>query len=270
MTKGQDDFVQAKQFLLSAADYYLKAGFSRITQWTNATRVLFDAYMYMNRAEIEIDPETKSKTYLLAERCLNRSALLYEKAGYSGKKEEILKMIKNVKNQREFAVSLGELITAPSHASSTVMMPAPSLTIEEPIGVSKFQSSLIEAKLTVSQQEIMLGEELQCSLHIANLGKAIAFLIQVDEVIPRDCELTKKPEKYAVVNTHLDFKGRKLSALETETMNLRIKPKKKGSYVFKPRVHYMDEYGERRFYDHKQITVNVKQLGILGWLRGPS
>jgi tetratricopeptide (TPR) repeat protein len=269
MTKDRDDFVQAKQFLLSAADYYLKAGLSRIAQWTNATQVLFDAYMYMNSAEIEIDPEKKTKTYLLAERCLNRSALLYENAGYTGKKEEILKLIANVKNQREFTLSLGELIAAPSHASSTMMMPAPSLTIEEPIGVSKFQDTLIEAKLSVSQKEMMLGEELQCNLHLANLGKAIAFLARIDELIPSDCELTVKPERYTVVDTNLDFKGRKLSALETETISLRFKPKKKGVYVFKPRVQYMNEYGESRFHDLEQITVNVKQLGILGWLRGP-
>ncbi len=270
MMKDKDDFIQTKQFLLSAADYYLKIGFHRIAQWTNATQVLFDAYMYMNNAEIEIDPENKAKIYLLAERCLNRAAILYENAGYIGKKEEILKLIANVKNQREFALSLGELIASPSHASSTMMIPAPSLTIEEPVGISKFQDTLVEAKLSISQKEIMLGEELQCNLHLANLGKAIAFLIRIDELIPSDCELTAKPEKYAIVNTNLDFKGRKLSALETETMSLRFKPKKKGIYVFKPRVQYMNEYGESRFHDFEQITVNVKQLGILGWLRGPS
>jgi hypothetical protein len=115
----------------------------------------------------------------------------------------------------------------------------------------------------------MLGEELQCDLHLANLGKEIAFLARIDELIPRDCELTVKPERYTVVDTNLDFKGRKLSALETETMSLRFKPKKKGVYVFKPRVQYMNEYGESRFRDLEEITVNVKQLGILGWLRGP-
>jgi hypothetical protein len=31
----------------------------------------------------------------------------------------------------------------------------------------------------------------------------------------------------------------------------------------------MNEYGESRFHDLEEITVNVKQLGILGWLRGP-
>jgi tetratricopeptide (TPR) repeat protein len=269
MTQDQDDYNRVKQFLLSAADYYLKAGFTRVAQWTNATQVLFDAYMYMNSAEIETDPEQKTKTYLLAERCLNRSARLYDNAGYTGKKKEIVTIIQHVKNQHAFALSLGELLSTPNHALSTQMMPAPSLTIEEPIGVSKFQNTLIEAKLTVSQHEIMLGEELQCNLHLANLGKATAFLGQIEGLVPNDCDLTVKPEGYAVVNSQLDFKGKKLPALETETIRLRCKPQKKGNYVFKPRVRYMNEYGDKSLHELEQITVNVKQLGILGWLRGP-
>ncbi len=269
MTKAKDDFIQAKQYLLSAADYYLKTGFTRIAQWTNATQVLFDAYMYLNNAEIEIDPDNKTKTYLMAESCLNRAALLYENAGYIGKKDELLTLIATVKDQRAFTRSLGELIAAPSHATSTLMMPAPSLTIEEPIGVTKFQKILLEAKLSLPQKEIMLGDELQCNLHLANLGKTVAFLIQIDELLPHNVDVTAKPERYTITDATLNFQGRKLAALETETMSYRFKPKKKGSYTFTPRIQYMNEYGEHRVHDLEPITVNVKQLGILGWLRGP-
>ena len=269
MTRANDDFVQAKQLLLSAAEYYLKAGFTRIAQWTNATQVLFDAYMYMNRAESEMDPDTKTTTYLLAERCLTRSAQIYERAGYTGKKEEIMTVLENVENQREFALSLGALLATPNHALSTLMVPAPSPTIEEPIGVSKFQKTLVEAKLFVSRQEIMLGEELRCDLHLANLGKAIAYLVRVDELIPQDCELTGIPERYVILDKTLELKGKKLSALETETVSLRVKPQQKGTCIFKPRVQYTDEYGENRSHELEPIHVNVKPFGILGWLRGP-
>jgi hypothetical protein len=69
-TGDKNDFSQAKQFLENASSYYSRAGFENASLWTNATEILFDAYNYMLTAELESDPEKKTITFLLAEKCL--------------------------------------------------------------------------------------------------------------------------------------------------------------------------------------------------------
>jgi len=268
-TRNKEDFSQAKQFLLSAASYYSRAGFENASAWTSATEILFDAYNYMSSAELETDPEKRTKTYLLAEKCLERSAGLYETAGYVGKKEEVLRTLKKVKEKSEFAVSLGELLAAPSYASSTAMISTLGLTVEEPVGLSKFEGAFVEANLIAQQKEVLVGQNLPLEIHVANLGKDAAFLTRVEEIVSEGFDLVEKPAKYTVDDGFLNLKGRKLDALGTEEMKLVLKAKKKGSFLIKPKLQYMNESGEYKSCELEQATVTVKELGIRGWLRGP-
>lgn len=248
----------------------MKAGFENASLWTSATEILFDAYNYMVSAELEVDPEKKMKTYLIAEKCLEQSARLYETAGYIGKRDGVLKTLKNVKEKREFALSLGELLTAPSDASSTRIISAPRLTVEEPVGLLKFERAFVQANLTARKSEVVVGESFDLEIQLANLGKETAFLIRAEDVIPEGFELIEKPEKCMVNNGFLSLRGRKLGALETVEMKLAFKPKKKGKFVFKPKIQYMNEAGEHKSCELEQATVTVRELGIRGWLRGPS
>jgi hypothetical protein len=268
--REKDEFLKAKQFLESAANYYLKAGFDNASKWTSATQILFDAYNYIVGAETEPDPESKMKTFLLAEKCLERSAGLYEAAGYVGKRDEVVKTLRKVQEKREFALSLRELVSAPSDASSTRMILAPSLTVEEPVGLLKFERAFVQANLIASRREIVVGEDFDLEIQVANLGKNVAFLTKVEETIPKDFELIEKPDKCIVENGFLNLKGRKLAPLETGELKLMLKPKKKGKFIFRPKIQYMDESGEYKSCELEQVTVNVKELGIRGWLRGPS
>lgn len=267
-TREKDDFSRAKQYLGSAAHYYLKAGFDKASVWTGAAEVLFDAYNYMISAEMEVDPEKKMKSYLLAEKCLEKSAKLYESAEYVGKRDEVLKILEKVKEKREFALSLGELLTAPSDASSTRLISAPGLTVEEPVGLSRFEHESIQANLIARQLELVVGEDWELEIHLANLGKSPAFLTRLEQVIPEGFDLTEKPEKCMVGDGVLNLKGRKLAPLEAVEMKLTLKPRKKGKFVFTPKIHFMDEKGENKSFALEQVVVNVKELGIRGWLKG--
>jgi len=268
-TRDKESFSKAKQFLGSAANYYQKADLENASLWTSATEILFDAYNYMSSAEIEVDPKKRMETYLLAEKCLERSAGFYEAAGYIGKRDEVLKTLKKVKEKREFALSLGEILAAPVEASSTRMISVPSLTVEEPVGFSRFEGAFIEANLIVSQREIVFGESFRLEVHFANLGKDTAFLIKVEDIIPEGFDLIEKPQKGVVEDGFLNLKGRGLAALETEEMKLTLKPRKKGDFVLKPKMQYMNAAGEYKFCELQQVTISVKELGIRRWLKGP-
>jgi tetratricopeptide (TPR) repeat protein len=267
--KEKDDFSKAKQYLETASNYYLKAGFDSASLWTNAAGIFFDAYNYVVSAEIDVDPEKKMKAYLLAEKCLERSAGIYETAGYVGKRDEVLKTLSKVKEKREFALSLGDFLTVPSAASSTSMMSAPRLTIEEPVGLLKFERAFVQANLIAHQREVVVGEDFDLEIQLANLGRNTAFLIKLEEAIPEGFDLVEKPEKCLVEDSSLSLKGKKLAPLETGEMKLKLKPRKKGKHVFRPKIHYMDEAGERKSCELEQVTVAVKELGIRGWLKGP-
>lgn len=269
-TREKNDFSMAKQYLGSAATYYLKAGFDNASVWTSATELLFDAYNYMIGAEVEGDPEKKMRSYLLAEKCFERSAGLYENAGFVGKKDEVQKTLEKVKEKREFALSLKELVSAPTAASSTSMISAPSLTVEEPVGLLKFERALIQANLIVRRIEVVVGETLGVEVQLANLGKNTAFLTRIEGIFPEGFEAVETPERCVVEDGSLSLKGRRLGPMGTEEMKLQLKPKRKGKFVFKPRIEFMDETGERRACELEQATISVKELGIRGWLRGPS
>jgi tetratricopeptide (TPR) repeat protein len=268
-TREKDDFSRAKQFLESAANYYSKAGFDSASSWTSATEILFDAYSYMTSAELEADPEKKMKSFVLAEKCLERSAGLYETAGYVGKRDEVLRNLANVKEKRQFALSLGEFLVAPSDAIATRMMPTPGMTVEEPVGLQKFESAFVQANLTADQREVHAGENIHLDVNLANLGKNAAFLVRVEGLIPGGFDVVERPERCIIEKDCISFKGRKLVPLETTEMKLTLKPKKKGKFVFMPKVQYMDETGEYKSFELEQLTVTVKELGIRDWLRGP-
>lgn len=263
-----DDFSRAKQFLGSAANYYLKAGLDNASVWANATEMLFDAYNYMIGAEVEVDPEKKMKIFLFAEKCLERSARLYETAGYVGKRDEVQRILDKVKEKREFALSLGELLTAPSDASSTRFISAPGMTVEEPVGFLKFERAFVQANVVAHQREIMIGQSFELEIHLVNLGKTAAFLLRAEGVVPEGFDLTQKPEKCVLNDRILSFKGKKLAPLETMEMNLTLKAKKKGKFTLAPNIQFMDEAGEYKPCALEPVTVDVKELGIRGWLKG--
>jgi len=267
-TREKGDFAKAKQYLESAASYYLKAGFENASVWTSATEILFDAYNFMINAEIEDDPERKMKACLLAERCLEKSAKLYETAGYVGKRDEVLRILGKVKEKREFALSLGELMTAPSEALSTSMIPAPASSVEEPVGLLKFEGAFVQANLIVRQTEVVVGGSLGLEIQLVNLGKKTAFLMKVQEVIPEGFDLIEKPEKCMVNDGFIDLKARKVAPLGTEEMRITLRPRKKGKFAFTPKIQFMDEAGEYKSFVLEQVMVTVKELGIRGWLRG--
>jgi hypothetical protein len=267
-TGDKNDFSQAKQFLASAANYYAKAGFENASLWTGATEVLFDAYSYMLSAEVETDPEKRMKTFLLAEKCLERSGGLYEAAGYVGKRDLVFKTLEKVKEKRKFVLSLGELLAVPVDASSTSFISAPGMTVEQPVGLQRFRGALMQANLIVPKREVVAGERLALEIHVANLGRAPAFLMEVKGIVPEGFDLIEKPEKCAFSAGSFSMRGRKIGALETDEMKLVLKAKKKGVSIFTPRIEYMDESGTNKSFELEKVTIDVKELGIRGWLKG--
>jgi tetratricopeptide (TPR) repeat protein len=258
----------AIQHLASAANYYVKADFQNASEYAKATKLLFDAYLHMDNAEKENDPEKKAKLYAMAEKVLQTSAGSYTKAEHPEKMEQVLKLLEKVKEERELATSLTEVLHAPAIISTTKAFTTPTPTSEEAVGSERFEHADIQANIITRQKELRVGENLDLEIELVNAGKSPALLIKVTEIIPQNFELTEKPENYRVEDSYINMKGKRLDPLKTEEVKLVLKPKTQGTFSLKPKVLYLDENGKYKSHEPEPVNITVKELGIKGWLKG--
>lgn len=261
-TNEKTEFSQAKRYLETASNLYLKAGLESASTWTTATESLLDAYNYLMDAEIESDVGNKSKMLMLAEKCLEQSAKLYETANHLGRRREVLRIIAKVRQKSQFALSLGELLTTPGEASTTRAIPAPGPTVEEPVGLQKFERELIQANLVTSKREILAAEDSYVDLHVANLGKTPAFLTRVDDMLPEGVGSIGENEAYTLEGHHLNMKGKILDPSRSETFRIEIRSLWKGSYKIKPRIICVDETGRQVFCDPEPLSIGVMETTL--------
>jgi len=267
-TRNTTMYTDAVKCLESAANYYVKAGFPKASEYSDATKLLFDAYMHMDNAAKESDPEKKAKLYTMAEKVLQTSAGSFLRAEHPEKREQVLGLLEKVKKERELAVSLTEVLHAPSIVSTTTSFATPTPTSEEAVGSERFEHADIQANMIIHQKELKIGENLDLEIELVNAGKGPALLVKVTEVVPECFELAEKPENYRVEDSYLNMKGKRLDPLKTEEVKLVLRPKLQGTFSLKPRILYLDENGKYKSHQPEPITISVKELGIKGWLKG--
>ena len=261
-------YLTAKKQVEAASKYYLKAGFKDASEYARATFRLFDAYMYMNKAQTEIDPRKKAQYYQMAEKVLQAAAGSYVKAKHSEKSEEVRRLLRSVQEERQLAVSLSEVLHVPMIASTTGSFATPAPTREQAVGLERFEHADIQANLILKVTEVKVGQDVDLEIELVNTGKAPALMMKVQDVIPKEFEIRKAPGTYRFEGSHLNMKGRKLAPLKTEEIRLVLRPANKGTYTLKPRVMYVDETGKYRSHEPEPVTIIVKELGIKGWIKG--
>lgn len=259
----------ATQNLESAAKSYLKAGLEKEAEYANASKLLFDAYIYMDKAAKEEDTTKKARFYAMTEKVLEASAAAFVKADYPKKKKQVAKLQQKVKQDRELAVSLMEIFHAPDAVSSTMAFAVPAATQETANGVEEFRHASIQATLIAKPREMNVGEEMRLDVEIVNAGGAPAQIMKIERAVPEGFELLSRPESYRIEDNYLNMKGKRLDALKTEDITLLLKSSNQGHFSLNPRIMYLDESGKYKHCEPEPIEVTVKELGVAGWLRGP-
>jgi len=270
LTRGTDLFSEAKRHIEASTSYYLRAGHQTMSDYAGATSRFLDAYLYTYNAQTEADPKKRAQFYQMAERLLQSSAGAYLKAKHPEKSDEIRRILRRVKEEREIAVSLSEVLHTPSLVSTTASFSTPTPTHEQAVGLERFESADIQANLIAKRREVGVGEDMDLEIELVNAGKAPAQLIKVEEIIPEGFEVISAPDICRVEDSYLDMKGRTLNPLKTAELKIILKPLDKGTYELRPRVLYLDEAGKYRSHEPEPATVVVKELGIKGWIRGPT
>jgi tetratricopeptide (TPR) repeat protein len=255
-----EDHAQAKGFIKNAATNYLQAGFKSASEYAKATQRLFDAYVFMNQAERELDQQKKAKQYQMAENLLELSTKSFTKAKQPEKTAQVQQILKTVREERALAVSFTEVMHAPSVTSSTFSFTAPTPTQEASIGLESFEHANVQANLVTHVKEVKIGESFCLSLEFVNAGKEPALLLRVDDFVPSDFVVVKKPEIYRIEESCLNMKGKQLAPLKLVEVKLTLQPSKKGNYHLNPMVHYLDEHGQNKSFKLKTVEIKVEEV----------
>lgn len=259
----------ATQDMENASKHYLKAGLVKDSEYVKASKLLLDAYLYMDKAVKEDDPAKKARLYVMTEKVLEASSESFSMAGYPKKREQVARLSEKVKGERELAIALSEVLRAPDLVSSSATIMTTPLR-ERAAGLQRFEHARIELTVMAAPSEAKVGEEVHIDVDMVNAGAGTAQLARIDDVIPPGFDLVSRPGRCLVDECGIDLRGRRLDPLASETIPLVLRPLSKGSFSFSPRVMYLDESGEQKWAGPKHITLTVKELGVAGWLRGPS
>jgi len=210
--------------------------------------VLPDAKIYgdlIEKAKTETNPEQKTKQFIMAERILQYSARSFMKARHGEKTEQVQQLINQIKEEKELAVMLNEILQAPSIVSSTQSFALPPATEEVAVGLERFDTTNIQAKIITPLHQIGLNEDFNLDIHIANMGKEAVLLSQIRQILPPQFELIAKPELYHQENSHIALEGKRLDPLKTEKITLVVRSADQGAFTVAPTISYLDESGHQ-------------------------
>ena len=247
----------ATKNLESASSFYLIAGADNSAEYARASKLLFDAYAYLDEASQEKDQQKSAKTYALAAKVLHASSESYAKAGQPGKRDQVMKFLDRVKKDRELALSLTEVFEAPVGASSTTAFGAPTPTQEEAVGLDRFAHADIQATLIAGSEDVKIGEIFDLVIELVNAGRGPAQLIKLQDPVPEGFTLREEPGGYRMEDSYLNLRGKRLDPLKTEEIKLVLKPTHRGQFVLKPRILYLDESGKYKSHEPEPMRVTV-------------
>ena len=255
-----DEHSKAKSFIQSAATNYSQAGFKHASEYAKATQRLFDAYLYINKAESESNQEIRAKQYVMVENLLQIAAGSFMKAKQPEKTAQVKGILANVREEKELAISLSKIMKAPIIASTTSSFAAPTSSSETSIGLENFEHANVQANLVADLKTLKVGESFCLSVEFVNAGREPALLTKVENFIPSDFIVVEKPEIYRIEETTFNLKGKQLAPLKLVEVKLTLQAAKKGSFKLNPKVHYLDELGQNRSLQLKTLEIEVEEI----------
>jgi hypothetical protein len=263
-TRNARLYFETKKHMDAAATYYLKAGFETDSEYAKATQRLFDAYVYIDNAKKETDPEKEAKYCLMAEKVLQISAESYSKANHLEKTDQVQKLLKKVREERELAVSLSEVLHAPAITSSTASFGTISLSEEKAVGLERFEHADLQAKLIQYGEANHVGEDVNIGIQIVNVGKEPLFLTKVENVLPDGFQLARKPDNCSFEDTQLLMKGDRLEPLKMDEIRLAFTPFRKVDAEIKPRIICVDETGRQMLFELEPKFLSISETVLPG------
>jgi KaiC/GvpD/RAD55 family RecA-like ATPase len=264
LVRNPEIYIEAKKYMNIAAASYLKAGFETYSEYAKATQRLFDAYIFMDNAKRETDPEKEAKHHLMAEKVLTISVESYNKANYTKKANQVERLLKKIKEDKALALSLSEVFHAHPVTSSTASFTTMGLSEEKAVGLERFAHGDIRAKMVKHENGLSVGQDIDIEIHIVNVGKEPVLLTGIENIVPIGFQLVEKPEFCHFEDSHLICKGKKLDPLKEDYMKIVLRPYRTGSIKLKPSIICVDATGSLFFHNPKGLKLDVSKAVLPG------
>jgi KaiC/GvpD/RAD55 family RecA-like ATPase len=264
ITRTMAMYEEAVRHMDAAANYYLKAGYETTSDYAKATQRLFDAYVFMENAKRERDPEKQARYYSMAEKVLETAAEYFVKAKYQNKTDQVNRFLKKVKEERQLALSLSDIFHAPTVTSSTASFSTISPSEEMAVGLERFEHADIQAKLVQHETETKVGSIVALEIQIVNVGKEPVSLTRIENLVPAGFQLVGKPDYCLFEDMQLTMKGKRLEPLKTDEIKFTLKSFKKGTIEIKPRIVCVDWTGHQLAQTPEPVVFNVSGAALPG------
>ena len=256
ITRDLSDYSNAKKHMEAAENCYLKAGYESGSEFAKATLELMDAFMYITKAETEMEPAEKAKYYNIAERTLRASLESYLRAKHPEKSAEVQKLLENIDEKRQLAVSLMKVLPESSITATTTLFSVPTPTHEEAVGFERFAHAELEGNLTISK-EATVEEQTDVKLDIINVGREPGLLLRVQGLIPPSFKVISSSLQSKIEGDLVDMKGQRIEPLKVASLQLSMRTTETGIFDLKPQISYVDEVGDFKQCVPKSATITV-------------
>jgi len=267
ITRSKSIYKETKKHLEAAANYYLQAGFETFSEYTKATKNLFDAYVFMDDAKKETDPAKEAKHFRMAEKVLGVSLDSFSKAQHEEKAALVGRLLSKAKEERELAVSLSEVFHSPGVTSTTGSFTMLSPTYEMAVGLERFEHADIQAKIVFPSKEVSVGEDLKLKIQLINVGKESVLLSKIENILPASFQMVSVPEGFSFENLQLTVLGKQLEPLKSEEITLTMRSLKSGEFEFRPKIECVDETGQKLMFNIEPDTYSISDAVLSGRLR---
>ena len=263
ITRSMTMYEEATRNIETAAGLYLKAGFETSSNYVKATKLLFDAYAFMENAKRERETEKKVKYYSRAEEVLDGAAEYFEKGFFEDKAVQTQGLLQKVREERQFELSMSEIFHAPAVTSSTASFSAMAAT-EDAAGMERFEGGDVQVKIVQQETETKVGVDVELVFQTMNVGKEAVSLIRIEGLVPEGFQLVSKPDYCQLEDSRLTMKGKRLDPLRTDEMKFTLRAFKTGTIEIKPQLVCLDWIGHEKSYNTLPVVFNVSGAVLPG------
>ncbi len=260
-------FEALKKQFAAASSFFVEAGSPVTASWVTATGRMFDAIAYLAEAEATLNPDQRKTHFDRAEHQLRIAAESFEQAGYPARQEDALRYLRSTLEQRQ-SVPVRLLTPAP-FAQSMSTVAGQSISEDVLIGSELASSPVLHVALTGPDKQVFAGRSSHLLLTVLNPGQRAVRLLQVRNLQHQELEFKCGTDAYSISDGDLDLRGKRLAPLETLEIPILAQPSRPGRYTLQPKVLLVDAQGSSQTLALSPLVIEVAEMGLKAWLRGP-
>jgi len=109
----------------------------------------------------------------------------------------------------------------------------------------------------IARRKVEVGEEFELRLDLINVGRNPATLDKIEGVIPSGLEVVEHMSFCSFKSGIVILKEKNVGPFKVETVKIKLKVTKKGSYKINPEVTYINELGQTKKSVAKAFTISA-------------